>query len=105
MYSCTVTDPLKANSLINTAVAECSIGHLKAVVLDELHMVDDEHRGYILELIATKLLSLDHPVQMVGMSATIPVRCYKPTALCPRSHFASVLYFLRLTISEHGPNG
>lgn len=37
-------------------------------------MVDDDHRGYLLELIATKLLSLDQQVQVIGMSATLPVR-------------------------------
>ncbi|KAM3475734.1 hypothetical protein MY5147_003573 [Beauveria neobassiana] len=62
----------KANMLINTAIEDCSVAKLQAVVLDELHMVDDEHRGYTLELIATKLLSLEHTVQIVGMSATIP---------------------------------
>lgn len=47
--------------------------NLKAVVLDELHMVDDDHRGYLMELIATKLMSLEHDVQIVGMSATLSV--------------------------------
>lgn len=42
-------------------------------MLDELHMVDDDHRGYLLELMATKLLSLEQSVQIVGMSATLPV--------------------------------
>ncbi|PHH88258.1 hypothetical protein CDD83_7774 [Cordyceps sp. RAO-2017] len=62
----------KANTLINTAIDDCSIPRLRAVVLDELHMVDDDHRGYLLELIATKLLSLGQPLQIVGMSATLP---------------------------------
>ncbi|OJJ03195.1 hypothetical protein ASPVEDRAFT_53684 [Aspergillus versicolor CBS 583.65] len=61
----------KANSLINTAIEECSIGELGAVVLDELHMLDDEHRGYLLELMVTKLLLLQQNIQIVGMSATI----------------------------------
>ncbi|KAI0482823.1 P-loop containing nucleoside triphosphate hydrolase protein [Xylariaceae sp. FL0804] len=61
----------KANMLINTAMDDGTIGNLKAVVLDELHMVDDDHRGYLIELIATKLLCLDHSVQMIGMSATL----------------------------------
>jgi replicative superfamily II helicase len=43
------------------------------VVIDELHMIDDESRGYILELMATKLLSLEQKVQLVGMSATLNV--------------------------------
>lgn len=41
--------------------------------MDELHMLDDEHRGYIMELMATKLMSLDHSVQIIGMSATLSV--------------------------------
>ncbi|KAM5357795.1 hypothetical protein ACJZ2D_015900 [Fusarium nematophilum] len=62
----------KANALVNTAIDDCSISKLRAVILDELHMVDDDHRGYLLELVATKLLSLEQPVQIVGMSATLP---------------------------------
>ncbi|KAI2629723.1 P-loop containing nucleoside triphosphate hydrolase protein [Hypoxylon sp. NC1633] len=61
----------KANALINTAIDDCTITNLKSVVLDELHMLDDDHRGYLMELIATKLLSLGHEVQIVGMSATL----------------------------------
>ncbi|KAL7950834.1 P-loop containing nucleoside triphosphate hydrolase protein [Trichoderma barbatum] len=62
----------KANMLINTAIGDSSISQLRAVVLDELHMIDDDHRGYLLELIATKLLSLEQPIQIIGMSATLP---------------------------------
>jgi hypothetical protein len=64
----------KANSLINSAIEECSIGDLGVVVLDELHMLDDEHRGYLLELMVTKLLLLQQDIQIVGMSATLSVR-------------------------------
>lgn len=68
--------------LVNAAIGECSISKLRSVVLDELHMIDDEHRGYTLELIATKLLSLEHAVQIVGMSATIPVCASSTCYLC-----------------------
>ncbi|KAE8148023.1 hypothetical protein BDV25DRAFT_159149 [Aspergillus avenaceus] len=61
----------KANSLINAAIEECSIGDLGVVVLDELHMLDDEHRGYLLELMVTKLLLLQQDIQIIGMSATL----------------------------------
>ncbi|KAK2046944.1 DEAD/DEAH box helicase [Colletotrichum somersetense] len=61
----------KANALINTAIDDCSINHLKVVVLDELHMIDDDHRGYLMELMGTKLLTLPQPVQIIGMSATM----------------------------------
>ncbi|GKT75715.1 DNA polymerase theta subunit [Colletotrichum tofieldiae] len=63
----------KANALANTAIDDCSIKHLKAVVLDELHMIDDDHRGYLMELMGTKLLTLPQPVQIIGMSATMSV--------------------------------
>lgn len=58
---------------MNTAIDDCSIKHLKAVVLDELHMIDDDHRGYLMELMGTKLLTLPQPVQIIGMSATMSV--------------------------------
>ncbi|KAF5858045.1 hypothetical protein ETB97_004942 [Aspergillus alliaceus] len=61
----------KANSLINTSIEECSIGNLGIVILDELHMLDDEHRGYLLELMVTKLLLLQQDIQIIGMSATL----------------------------------
>jgi replicative superfamily II helicase len=71
----------QANSLVNAAIEDRSIGMLGAVVIDELHMIDDESRGYILELMATKLLSLGQDVQIIGMSATINV--------CPAQTFAA----------------
>lgn len=38
-------------------------------------MIDDDHRGYLLELMTTKLLSLDteQAIQIIAMSATLPV--------------------------------
>lgn len=35
----------QANALVNTAISDYSITNLKAVVLDEIHMVDDGYRG------------------------------------------------------------
>ncbi|KAL2017486.1 hypothetical protein VTK56DRAFT_2028 [Thermocarpiscus australiensis] len=61
----------KANSLINAAIEDCSISKLRAVVLDECHMIDDGYRGYLLELMTTKLLCLGQPVQIIAMSATL----------------------------------
>lgn len=62
----------KANAVVNTAIEEGGYGEIGVVVLDELHMLNDEHRGYIMELLATKLMSLGSSVQIVGMSATLP---------------------------------
>jgi len=41
--------------------------------MDELHMLDDDRRGYLLEVMATKLLSLQQEIQIVGLSATLSV--------------------------------
>ncbi len=64
---------LKANALVNRATEECTIKDLGIVVLDELHMITDDHRGYLMEVMASKLLVLDSHVQIVGMSATLTV--------------------------------
>ncbi|KAM9314831.1 DNA polymerase theta [Pholidichthys leucotaenia] len=72
----------KANSLINRLIEEDSMGLLGVVVVDELHMVGDSGRGYLLELLLTKIRyivqkqnttgSLFDGVQIIGMSATLP---------------------------------
>ena len=36
-------------------------------------MLDDEHRGYLMELTVTKLLLLQQDIQIIGMSATLSV--------------------------------
>jgi hypothetical protein len=77
---------VQANSLVNAAIEDFSIDKLGVVVMDELHMIDDESRGYILELMATKLLTLqiEDKVQLIGMSATLNV-CKAPLFLWTQS--------------------
>lgn len=48
---------------MNISLEELTIGNLGVVVIDELHMVDDDSRGYILELMITKLLTVNEEVQ------------------------------------------
>ena len=70
----------KANSLINRMIEEGSLHQLGIVVVDELHLIGDSHRGYLLELLLTKVLyaslrpghSSSDAIQIVGMSATLP---------------------------------
>jgi superfamily II helicase len=71
---------------VNAAIGDLSIGRLGVVVIDELHMVDDESRGYILELMSTKLLSLEQKVQIIGESSQgiFSCRCLS-TGLVPRT--------------------
>lgn len=77
----------RANGLINRLIEENKMDLLGMVVVDELHMLGDSHRGYLLELLLTKICyvtrkstlcqadsarALCNAVQIVGMSATLP---------------------------------
>ena len=62
----------KANSLMNRMVEQKEIATLGVVVVDELHMISDGDRGYLLELFLTKLRYCAPLVQIIGMSATLP---------------------------------
>lgn len=46
----------KANSLLNRLLEENKVlSSLGIVVIDEMHMIGDPHRGYLLELCLTKI--------------------------------------------------
>ncbi|XP_037381368.1 DNA polymerase theta isoform X2 [Talpa occidentalis] len=77
----------RANGLINRLIEEKKMDLLGMVVVDELHMLGDCHRGYLLELLLTKICyitqkssscytdlanPLSNAIQIVGMSATLP---------------------------------
>ncbi|XP_068127042.1 DNA polymerase theta [Hyperolius riggenbachi] len=78
----------KANGLVNRLIEEDRINLLGMMVVDELHMLGDSHRGYLLELLLTKIRYItqkraskskdggtgisQNEVQIVGMSATLP---------------------------------
>ncbi|KAL0124938.1 hypothetical protein PUN28_006657 [Cardiocondyla obscurior] len=67
----------KANSLVNRLMEENDLSSLGAVIIDELHLLGDPNRGYLLELLLTKLkyMTLHNnaiDIQLIGMSATLP---------------------------------
>ncbi|XP_012529717.2 DNA polymerase theta [Monomorium pharaonis] len=67
----------KANSLVNRLMEENDLDNLGAVIIDELHLLGDPNRGYLLELLLTKLKYMtlhnnDINIQLIGMSATLP---------------------------------
>lgn len=52
------------------------IHQIGCIVVDEVHLISDSGRGYILELLLSKLLyvchKLNHKIQIITMSATLP---------------------------------
>ena len=44
---------------------------LGIIVIDEVHLVGERSRGFLLELLCTKALQFSH-IQIIGMSATVP---------------------------------
>eukprot|EP01135_Chromosphaera_perkinsii_P001991 Nk52_evm38s215 gene=Nk52_evmTU38s215 len=63
----------KANSMCNNMVANEKIHELSVVVVDELHMLSDEERGYIIEILLGKIMFVNKQnTKIIGMSATLP---------------------------------
>lgn len=62
----------KANGLINKLIEEDKVDIISCIVVDELHMLGTESRGYLLELMLTKLMIVHPDISIVGMSATLP---------------------------------
>lgn len=52
------------------------LSEIGIIVLDEIHLITDQSRGYILELLLAKILyycrKYNHQIQIVTMSATLP---------------------------------
>lgn len=66
----------KANSIINKLLEQDKLNDVGMIVIDEVHLISDSSRGYILELLLTKILYMcekfKHQIQLVTMSATLP---------------------------------
>lgn len=61
----------KAHALINAAIRNKYINRFKLVIIDEIHMLGDHHRGATVEALVTKIRLLPNPPQIIGLSATI----------------------------------
>uniref|UniRef100_A0A0K8V363 DNA polymerase theta n=2 Tax=Bactrocera latifrons TaxID=174628 RepID=A0A0K8V363_BACLA len=65
----------KANSIINKLMEQGKLDDVGTVVVDEVHLISDPGRGYILELLIAKLLYMSRKygfqLQVVTMSATL----------------------------------
>jgi hypothetical protein len=59
--------------MINNLLDEGKEDQIKMIVVDEIHLLADQHRGFLLEVILSKIqYILREQVQIVGMSATLP---------------------------------
>jgi len=76
----------KANSIVNQLLERGELRQIGAVVVDEFHMIGEPHRGFLLELLITKILYASsndssytscslaeqkNHIQLIGMSATL----------------------------------
>ncbi|CAF2671985.1 unnamed protein product [Rotaria sp. Silwood2] len=69
----------KANSIINRLLSNRDdLNEIGIIIVDELHWIGELNRGYLLELLLSKIIYYNqlqtsiNPVQIIGMSATIP---------------------------------
>jgi replicative superfamily II helicase len=63
----------KANAVVNALIEDNRLEEVGCVVVDEIHMISDSERGYLLELLLTKVHFVGKSkIQIIGMSATLP---------------------------------
>ena len=62
----------KANAILNYLMESGSMESLVCTVLDEVHLLGDDHRGFLLELIVAKIRMFAPTCQLIAMSATVP---------------------------------
>lgn len=65
----------KANSIVNKLLEQDKLDSIGTVVVDEVHLISDKGRGYILELLLAKILYMSRrkalKIQLITMSATL----------------------------------
>lgn len=63
----------RANILLNQLLEEKREKQISMIIIDEIHLLSDPNRGFLLEVMLTKVrYILKDEVQIVGMSATLP---------------------------------
>jgi len=69
----------KASTLLNRLLEDDALRDVGVVVVDEMHLLGEEHRGYLLELILIKSrlsamssAPTSQGLQIIGLSATLP---------------------------------
>lgn len=66
----------KANNIINHLIKTKSLENYRTIIIDEVHMMSDPKRGYMLEILMNKLLFLQCTahidLQLITISATLP---------------------------------
>ncbi|MBS3138021.1 DEAD/DEAH box helicase [Candidatus Woesearchaeota archaeon] len=68
-YDIIITTSEKLDSLIRHSIPW--LRNVKVVIIDEIHLINDEGRGPTLEILITLLKHLLKNVQIIGLSATI----------------------------------
>lgn len=63
----------KVHSLLNCAIKDSYIDKFKLIVIDEIHMIGEEHRGAVIEAIIVKALLLKPhlDIRIIGLTATL----------------------------------
>ncbi|KAJ8339113.1 hypothetical protein SKAU_G00358990 [Synaphobranchus kaupii] len=61
----------KGHSLVNSLVETGRLDSIGLLVVDELHMLGEGHRGAVLEMALAKVLYISKSTQIIGMSATL----------------------------------
>ena len=61
----------KTHSLINSAIKSDFITDIQLVIIDEVHMINDNHRGPVIESLIVKLLLMKHNPRIILLTATI----------------------------------
>ncbi|KAI6190051.1 hypothetical protein M3Y97_00075000 [Aphelenchoides bicaudatus] len=68
IYVCTIE---KANMLFSSLISENRMNEIGLVIVDEMHLLSDERRGFVLEQCLTKSLLTNSSAQIIGLSATL----------------------------------